>query len=82
MDDKESSEYREGYQAFKPGHKPEAYNPYPWNYEWWRHEQWNKGWKAAQNARDDDDDYDDGGRGSAGWPSGTGNPSGGGRQNA
>lgn len=80
MTDRESSEFKEGYRAFRPGQDPAAHNPYPWsNSEWWRHEAWDKGWNAASQD-DDDDDYDDDGPG-AGWPSTTGNPSGGGRQN-
>jgi hypothetical protein len=82
MNEKEFPEYKEGYRAYKPGYKPQQFNPYPWtNHEWWRHEAFNKGWKAAEEGSNDDD-YDDGGKGPAGWPSTTGNPSGGGRQNA
>ena len=75
------TEYYEGMRAFDRTKRPEQKLPYNLNgVDRARALQWLEGWEAAK--REDEDDDDDGGRGPAGWPSTTGNPSGGGRQNA
>jgi len=80
MSDNHWPEYYEGMKAFDRRKDPWGECPYNLNsVDSARHLQWMEGWEAAKQ---NDDDDDDGGKGPGGWPSTTGNPSGGGRQNA
>ena len=79
----QTHEYKDGYQA-RFSNVPLKKNPWHWS---WHYEEWEKGWKEADaiinvsHGDDDDDDHGSSGKGPGGWPSTTGNPSGGGRDN-